>query len=364
MTSAVVSAAVIDSAVRQALARTYGFRGWPLGNEAEFKHELFHQLALVELGGTGPADQVPDTPSCRLHAEGKVENGNARKADLLICEPHIRRDFNYQVAALMELKRHFSRKALKDELEKIASYSEVHLARYLVFHLGRAPDIDCKIRQQLKVTVLGPDLVPSKQGPDFETDGEVGFDAAVEIVKDTIRNILSLYGSGRKQYHSFFWCNYEHEQWRRHSFPCEGDFVAHLYHRLRRRLPFSIEIRSEVNPPGNHSRVDLVVYARDRSWGIPIDVKMNWDQFKPAYLKDRSPAKPEALKIIDRLAAVGTTFKCVQPVVVVIQGAWQLPRDIRSKALPFMEECPFLLDLAMFDEARHQVDWRTIGRPQ
>ncbi len=62
-----------------AVSRTFGFKNWPYSNEFEVKHELFYQLSRLAVDGTSLADIVPGSPTCRLHAEGKVLNGKPKK---------------------------------------------------------------------------------------------------------------------------------------------------------------------------------------------------------------------------------------------------------------------------------------------
>lgn len=347
--------------ITEAVAQTYGFSGWAFDNEAEFKHELFHRLALHVVDAIPLAQLVPGTPTCRLHSEGKVENGKPQKADLLICDPTRRQRFNYEVEYLLELKQTLSHRALTAELKKLETYTRPHLGRFLIAQRPVAFDVTALHSSASGLHVIHPGNVPPLPSRDFSVS-EAGctFSAAIEIVRGTIEEVLWLYGNGRTQYHSFFWCNYEHELWRMHSFPCEGDFNAHLYHRLRLRLPESAEIRSEVHPPGKVERVDLVVCDRLGAWCIPIDIKMNWDQFKPKY-QERREKTPEAVVIMDRLAGVAARFPYSHPLVVVIQGDWRLPRDIRRTALPALRHCAYPLALVMFQEERNRVAWIDCG---
>src|SRR5882762_11499344 len=100
-----------------AVARAFGFSGWRFSNEFEIKHELFHQLASLSVDGVQLAETVPGTPTCRLHAEGKILNGKPQKADLLICDPIHRQEFNYAVSRVIELKQSLSAAALRIEIE-------------------------------------------------------------------------------------------------------------------------------------------------------------------------------------------------------------------------------------------------------
>src|SRR2546430_17120030 len=117
----------------KAVARAFGFCGWPFSNEFEIKHELFHQLARLSVEGVRLSERVPGTPTCRLQAEGKILNGKPQKADLLICDPTHRQKFNYEVSRVIELKQSLSSAALQMEIEKFQSYG-----RHLEFCLPPA----------------------------------------------------------------------------------------------------------------------------------------------------------------------------------------------------------------------------------
>src|SRR5882762_7529917 len=114
-----------------AVARAFGFSGWEFSNEFEIKHELFHQLASLSVDGVGLSERVPGTPTCRLHAEGKILNGRPQKADLLICEPTHQQGFNYEVSHVIELKRSLSSSVVQMEMEKFQSYGR-HFAGFYV----------------------------------------------------------------------------------------------------------------------------------------------------------------------------------------------------------------------------------------
>ncbi len=86
---------MIESRLITACENAWQHLGKQVRNESDFKHELYHQLAQLTLGNVELNDMVPDTPSCRLHAETKIEPGsNSAKADLSICDPTQRIEFN------------------------------------------------------------------------------------------------------------------------------------------------------------------------------------------------------------------------------------------------------------------------------
>jgi hypothetical protein len=317
---------------------------------------------LLEVDGFSLIAQLPGAPSCRLHAEGKVLNGNAQKADLLICDPLRRQRFNYEVDYVIELKQSLTDLIITEEVEKLRSYRRSFHGCFLATdRIARLPAAVPSVGGQ-EVQIFHRRNVAEIRGDDFPASASGAFETSLTSVRTALDETLARYGAGKEQYHSFFWCNYEHEEWRRHSFPAEGDFNAHFYHRLRQRLPAGVEIRSEMHPPGDpRRRIDLVVRDKKGSWAIPIDVKMNWDQFKPKFKAGVSQT-PEAEVILGRLDAIRQSFAVSQPMIVVIQGAWQLPRDIRSQAMPVLESAHFPLEFVAFDELKNRIDRRAIGR--
>jgi hypothetical protein len=343
-----------------AIRRTFGFNAWEFENEFEIKHELFHQLAAGESDGTLIA-QVQGTPSCRLHAEGKVLNGNPQKADLLICDPERRQKFNYNVDHIIELKNSMSDRIVRDELEKLHSYGKTFKGFFLVAnrvtHITDLPSIIngqpvYVLHRQAIAPILTTKVMHPSRG-DFDT-------TLIEVRKSLDETLLD-YGRGKQQYHSFFWCNYEHEIGRGHSFPSEGDFNAHFYHRLRTRLPAGIMIRSEVHPQSAPTRrIDFVISNTENTWAIPIEIKMNWDQFKPKY-KNYIAQTPEAKVIIDRLDDIRRSYAKAWPMVVVIQGAWQSSSDVRSQAMPILESVPFPMEFVSFNEHKEGIERRLLG---
>jgi hypothetical protein len=269
----------------------------------------------------------------------------------VICDPLRRSRFNYHIEHAIELKLQFTPGSLAEEIKKLRSYPNRDLARWAAalqrvrFNLPEAGD----------VTILHAGAVLAQPQP-RRSQKPLDYLAARRVTRQVIEECLGLYGSSRQQFHGFYWCNYEHELSRAHSYPCEGDFVAHLYHRLRCALPHGVEIRSEVRPPGRNQRVDIVVLDAGRSWCVPIDVKMNWDQFKPKF-KAGARQSSEASLIVDRLRALCKGFERSDPLVVVIQGSWQSGRDIRAEARPALLNAGFRVELVEFDEDDEVVRW-------
>jgi hypothetical protein len=338
-----------------AVGRTFGFAEWLFGNEFEFKHELFHQLAIADETGASLAEKVEGTTSCRLHCEGRAECGTPLKTDLLICDPRKIKPFNYAVEYLIELKQSLTPTVVANELAKLKSYRDRHTYSGLYLIAFRPPSGECS-RTAQDCHVLHPLNVPiTRQANRPENSASLTLEEAVVIVSSAIHESLSLYGNSRKQYHSHFWCNYEHEIHRRHSFPCEGDFNAQIYHRLRKRLPPGVEIRSEVYPSTkSRQRIDFVVRDHLNQWAIPIDIKMNWDQFKPKFANGR-PKQPESELIIDRLQQIVDDVGMSYPFLVVIQFDWQSGRNIRTTALPLLQRCTYPLELVGFSEVQNTI---------
>jgi hypothetical protein len=216
----------MDKIIIDALQATYSLRAWEASNESEFKHELFHQLALKELGGSSLGRPEPDAITPRLHAEGKVENGNPSKADLLLCDQKVFQDFNYKVDHIIELKRTINRAALQLELNKLNGYQ----GRYRgIWFVSASPItleqsiIPAEHSKADSFHVIGPDPHRTSASVSTRQELEIPVAEVVEIVLECINDCLALYRDGKKQFQIFFWCNFEHELERHHSFPRECD---------------------------------------------------------------------------------------------------------------------------------------------
>ena len=352
--------------ILSALDATYSYSGWRFGNESEFKHELFHQLALKKHNDVPLAQAEFDALTPRLHAEAKVENGNRAKADLLVCDPFVFQDFNYKVDQVIELKVSLTAKALRDEITKLDSYQNTASGIWLVsLNPLRIPTEKIPETHPAAESfhVIGPaenkDVEPNvHRGQDVPSMSE-----ALQIVNNCIDRCLNLYGTGKEQYQSFFWCNFEHELERRHSFPCEGDFNAQLYHCLRLRLPTSLRIHSEYTPKSlSRRRIDFLIQDPNEAWAIPIEVKMNWDQFKPKY-KNRQMIRSEAHTILDRFSAAKQEVAQVSPILVVIQGEWRRVTNMpnRENALRDLESTDFPIEFVCFDEQVNAIVRKRFG---
>lgn len=114
-----------EKVLKQALAQTYAYRA-EFANEADFKHELFHQLHGMEINGCKLGEILPGYKTCMLHAEAKPVNGltgNGAYADLLLCNPTIQRGYNYKTEIVIELKKSLTAKDLNGEIDKFAKYN-------------------------------------------------------------------------------------------------------------------------------------------------------------------------------------------------------------------------------------------------
>jgi len=177
-------------------------------------------------------------------------------------------------------------------------------------------------------------------------------------VHSCIEKCLTMYGNGRQQYQGFYWCNYEHETNKKQTYPCEGDFVCQLYHALNSQLPESVKIVSEVQPEGTRNRIDLVVSSTSGDWAIPIDVKMNWDQFKHKYDQKTGNLKtPEAELITGRYKRISGEYKSSEPITVVIQGALAQATDKKTRSVKIFQDADFPHLLVYYDEHRRMETW-------
>ena len=331
-TSTFVDLDHFDTLIRKALAKTYAFRS-EYDNESDFKLELFHNLYSSKMNGRSLGVRLPGSPTCALHAEAKAENGNPAKADLLICNPGSPNSFNYSTEVIIELKETLTAKALRTELDKFARYSDRGIRHVYLIPANRTTLSELEKASILKgyrgiarkVTILDRSLVkPSRVRRARNSDGTRPLE---EQVSECIRQALNLYGKNRKQYHGFFWCNYEHETSKGWTFPVEGDFNAQLYHRLRSAMP-SVKIRTEYKPStAMRSRSDFLIANPSESVGL--EVKMNWDQFK---LKPQK-AKQEADSILEKFEAMHRDRSNHSNVLVVIQGEDGHKSNNKSEAL-------------------------------
>ena len=331
MSSKEISIDIMQQALMTALSKCYSFNSGIYTNESDFKHELYHQLASAPLNGSWVTDKLKDSNSCYLHAEGKAENGpNGKKIDLLICNPHIKQSFNYGVDFLIEIKQSMNLTGVKAELKKINTYKKKYKRIYLVSinRINKDQTLQYIIENNKNyqdIVLVGPDDV--KHANTKTEPRSSNYDDIFNSVNAAINEALTRYGFGRQQYQGYYWCNYEGELNKKQSYPCEGDFVALLYHLIRKKEFGQIRINSEVKPQNSSTRIDLTISSLDNSWCMPIDVKMNWDQFKPK--PNRTPVHEAAL-INYRFELLSKEFKQIKPIVIVIQGVLAQVSDKKS----------------------------------
>ena len=345
--------AEVDALIRHALAKTYATKN-RFDNESDFKFELYHQMHKLSLNHRKLGSKLPGCPTCPLHAESKPENGNPSKADLLICNPHIRNRFNYKAEVVIELKENLNEASLRTELEKFSRYADKSIRRLYVIaaninnltELQQARVLSAHQPDSNRLTVLDRSVVQADsvrpEGSDYE--GRPLLDAVAECITAT----LKLYGNDRKQHHGFFWCNYEHEEGKGWTFPVEGDFNGQLYHRLRPQMPRGTTIQTEYRAAeAGRSRVDIFVKSPSESVGI--EVKMNWDQFKPKF-KNGVANKKEALSILEKFDAMSAAQASHSNILVVIQGEHAHKSAHKANALDNLHSCGTPLHLFYYDE--------------
>ena len=342
-----------DSLMRQALARTYSSKD-RFDNEADFKFELYHNLHRLRLNGHRLGSKLPGYPTCPIHVEAKAENGNSTKADILICNPTRRNTFNYSTEVIIELKTNLNRGAFRREMKKFTNYRDRSIRRLYIIPANRntlQPNDKSNIIEEYpqaarKLIILDRSMVQTKISRKRPISASQR--PLADQISKCIRTTLNLYGKNRRQYHGFFWCNYEHEFSNGWTFPVEGDFNAQLYHRLRLSLPQSVKIQTEYRPMSDtNARVDLFLSTSSESVGI--EVKMNWDQFKP------QPSKPkqEVDSIMEKFRAMEVHQVNHSNFLVVIQGedGYKISSNNKDKALQRLHRERF--SLFCYDERRN-----------
>ena len=312
-----------DGVFKQALQRTYSENPY-FASEAAFQYELFHQLHGLKVGGYKLGAKIPGHQTCMLHVEANALNGlrgKSRRADLVLCDPTDKDEFNYRVRVAIELKRSLSSIELDSELEKFRGYKNKIPKLYIVS--ANPPRIDrttalgvvSRYRSSnTRIDVL--DRTSILQDKDKYSGRKVKrrvADRLVERVTDCIKTTLELYGkNSRDPYHSFFWRNYEHETGKGWTFPCEGDFTGQLYHRLRSKLP-QCDVMAEYQPPSaSPARVDL--FIRGNSESVGVEVKINYDNFKG------KGTNAETAKLSRKFKAMSRDHGNHTNILVVIQG--------------------------------------------
>lgn len=324
-----------DSLMRRALAQTYSVRD-KFDNESDFKFELYHNLHRLRLNGHRLGSKLRGYSTCPMHVEAKAENDNSSKADILVCNPTGQNIFNYPTEVIIELKTNLNIGAFRKEMKKFAGYSDRNIRRLYIIPANKnilRPIQKSNIMEEYpqaagKLHILDRSMIRTKI---VKNKGVAAPKRSLaDQVSKCIKATLNLYGKNRRQYHGFFWCNYEDERNNGWTFPVEGDFNAQLYHRLRSKLPQSTVIQTEYRPKfGTNGIVDL--FITDPNESVGIEVKMNWDQMRTQPNK----SKQEVDSILEKFRAMEAHQVNHSNLLVVIQGedGYRLSSNNKAKVL-------------------------------
>jgi len=325
-------------------------------NESNFKNELFHHISCKKLDGIGFGEQYPKSKTCIIHCEAKVENGaNAIKADLIFCNPLVKMQgagntYNYQVTATFELKNKFSKCDVEKEIGKFHKYNNV-IKRYFFIDPYREKSLSTELVRDIENNNIR--YIALNEKPNHRVE-HYQYAVAIESVYSAIDEALCLYGNTNSKYQSFYWCNYEWGTVGNLTYPSEGDFNAHLYHRIKKKMPYS-HIETEYSV-GKSKRIDIVVFGQRNEWCIPIEVKQNWDQFKRN--------KNEAAIIIGRYNELEKlNYKVFSPILIVIQGdiyssrifSRTDSRNNKHNALDYFNKSSTKIAIRSFNESTNKV---------
>ncbi len=335
-----------DKVLKQALAQTYAYSS-EFDNESNFKHELFHQLHGMEINGCKLGDKLHGYKTSMLHAEAKPINGLRGKgsyADLLICNPTVQHGFNYKTEIAIELKKSLSEGELRKELGKFSNYSSS--VRKLYIASANNPKIDRATAKRIasghnlsgaSIEVFDRSSILHTPASQSRRRGIAKTPLSVRVAK-CVSTTLKLYGKNREDiYHSFFWRNYEYHEgeW---TFPCEGDFVAQLYNRLRVEFGRTVDIHTEcrVLP---RKRVDLFISRQHETVGI--EVKINYDNLFRG---------KEISNLSEKFDAMSDDNDKHTNFLVVIQGAHAYRGNHRDDSLRRLRQSGSDLRLFHYDE--------------
>ena len=314
----------MDRLIEEAICEAWLFDQWTYENETAFKYELFYRLGRKVYKNQCLGKKSDNELTCHVHSEAKAQNQlKGNKADIVICDPSELDNFNYNVKHVLELKLKLSESELKKEKNKIDIYSKEFKSYWIVgglFIKNKIKNCNLQHKNALNLYIRTPECKLNKLNSAIYEP--IKLDQAYNIVTRCIKDVLNMYGAGKQQFNSFFWCNYEDEISRGHSFPSEGDFNAQLYSKLRDELPTSIVIYSEYKV--EERRIDLVIADRNTKWAVPIEVKMNWEQFKRKYDGNHNIQQSEASLIISRFKLIEKKFIKTKPILIVIQGEWRI----------------------------------------
>ncbi len=353
-----------DDILRAAAGRAWDYLGPKVRNESDFKHELYHQLAMESIDGNHLNQLVPGTTSCRLHAETKVDHGrNSSKADLSICDPSKLLPFNYHVEHVLELKHRLKVSDLRKELRKFSNYHNRSGPLYLLS--AKPSGVDSALVQRLgdearvSISVIAPTASSFSSPSELSESADArDWKTVVGTVGTTIREVLELYGKGRKQYHGFFWCNYEQEKNKKQTYPCESDFLCQLYTRLRAQLPAGLRLLTEYKPTASAYRIDCVITDGKRA--LPIEAKMNWDQFEHKTV-DGKRQEREASTIVRRFELLGREYEAISAKVIVIQMDRRQESNRKEIAFGVFGRSSLSFELLGYSEDSERVVGRKFG---
>lgn len=355
----------VESILKSALAnvQVYG-TGHNFANENNFKSELFHHVCCQNYNGCNLSEKHPGSKTSIVHCEAKVENGteSSRKADLIFCNPAMRmpgagNTFNYKVIAVCELKKKFTKKDIATEIDKHDKYHTDINYYYFIdpYRQDKLTKETIELFKEKKITYLTAENKPTNKTAYYS------YHESLENVFSAINETLCLYGHNNALFQSFFWCNYEHELNRNVTFPSEGDFNAHLYHRIKMSMPNS-HIETEYKT-GDGKRIDMVLLGPNDEWCIPIETKQNWDQFKFKY-KDRVRTDEESTTIINRFNAMKKRgYGSIKPILIVIQGdnyysriySDNDERNNKHRSLRIIDKSKSGITIFSFNESQNKV---------
>ena len=346
-----------DKVLREALAQTYAYRA-EFATEFDFKHELFHQLHGMEINGYKLGDKLPGYKTSILHAEADpivganwVKPRQKPKADILICTPVIEQKYNYKTEIAIELKTSLNSQKLDTEINKFSNYKGT--VRKLYIASANNPKIDRAFAKR-----NASERTPSGTSIEVHDRSSIPYTSASqslrrsraktalsERVAKCIKDTLHLYGDDlTDKFHNFFWRNYisQDELTRPWTFPCEGDFVAQLYHRLRVTFGKGAEVNTEYSTPSaDTKRVDLFVRRGDETVGI--EVKMN---FRP-----NNCSKPAVVKALSqKFDAMSKDNPNHTNLLVVIQGQDGYNGDDKWNALNRLRQTGSKVSLLYYAE--------------
>ncbi|MCH7869007.1 MAG: hypothetical protein IH881_15025, partial [Myxococcales bacterium] len=118
-------------------------------------------------------------------------------------------------------------------------------------------------------------------------------------------------------------------------------------------------ILTEFTPAGTNKRIDLII--TDGTTALPIEVKMNWDQFEHKKVNGVMRER-EASTIVSRFSSLQSDFKSVVHCkIVIIQYDLRQRSNRREKALSVFSRSPNPVELVAYSEHGERVVRLTLG---